>query len=88
MEPITGVAAGLVVGATAGWIAKGLLGRDARRAIEDAKERLSEAVKADVAGALRDNSEVLVGMADENFKKTMAAAKGNSTRSTKCSRAW
>ena len=26
MEPITGVAAGLVVGATAGWIARGLLG--------------------------------------------------------------
>ena len=56
------------------------MGNDARRAIEDAKERLSEAVKADVAGAIRDNSEVLVGMADENFKKTMAAAKGELDR--------
>ena len=50
MEPITGAVAGLIAGTAAGWIARGLLGRDARRAIEDAKEHLSEAVKADVAG--------------------------------------
>ena len=35
---------------------------------------------ADVAGAIRDNSEVLVGMADQHFKKTMAAAKGELDR--------
>ena len=80
MEPITGAVAGLIAGTAAGWIARGLLGRDAQRAIEDAKERLSEAVKADVAGAIRDNSEVLVGLADGNFKKTMAAAKGELDR--------
>ena len=80
MEPITGAVAGLIVGTAAGWLARGLLGRDTRRAIEDAKERLSEAVKADVAGAIRDNSEVLVGMADENFKKTMVAARGELDR--------
>ena len=37
MEPITGVIAGLISGVAAGWIAKGLMGRHARQAIEDAK---------------------------------------------------
>ncbi len=80
MDLIAGAAAGLAVGAVAGWIARGLWGSGARRAIEDARERFGEAVKADVAGAIRDHSEVLVGMADENFKKTMAAAQGELDR--------
>ncbi len=80
MDLITGTAAGLIVGVAAGWVVRGLSGRDARRAIEDAKDRLSEAVKDEVAGALRDSSDVLVGMADENFQKTMAAAKGELDR--------
>ena len=63
MEPITGAVAGLAVGTAAGWIARGLFGGDTKRAIEDAKERLSEAVKVEVAGALRGSSNVLVGMA-------------------------
>ena len=76
MDLIAGAVAGLAVGAAAGWIANSLLSRGARRAIEDAQGRLSETVKAEVAGAIRDNSEVLVGMADANFQKTMAVAKG------------
>ncbi len=80
MEPIMAAVAGLVVGAVAGWVVRGMSGNNARRAIEDAKERLGETVKVEVAGAIRENSEVLVGMADENFKKTMAVAKGELDR--------
>ena len=58
-------------------------GGDARRVIEDAKEHLGEAVKAEVVAALRDNSRALVGMADENFQKTMAAARGELDRKHK-----
>ncbi len=80
MEPITAAVVGLVVGLVAGWVVRGMSGNNARRAIEDAKERLGETVKAEVAGAIRENSEVLVGMADENFQKTMAVAKGELDR--------
>ena len=80
MEPITAAVVGLVVGLVAGWFVRGMSGNNARRAIEDAKERLGETVKAEVAGAIRENSEVLVGMADENFQKTMAVAKGELDR--------
>ena len=57
---------------TAGLEAQIAQGGDATSAVEDLKAGLGEAV----ATALRDGSRALVGMADENFQKTMAAAKG------------
>ena len=86
MELIAAVVAGLVVGAAAGWIVKSRLTKseraaafrahdDAQRVIEEVKEHLGQAVRADVSAALKDSSELLAGMADSNFRKTMAEAK-------------
>ena len=52
----------------------------ALRAIEDMKERLGLAVKSDVAQSMQENSQVLVSMANENFRKSMADAKAELDR--------
>ena len=91
MEPIAAAVAGVVGGAAVGWIVKARLARnemaaaskahdDVRWLIEEATEHLGQAVKADVNAALRDSGGVLVGMADENFQKSVAAAKGELDR--------
>ncbi|MDE2802218.1 MAG: DNA recombination protein RmuC [Chloroflexota bacterium] len=76
MEAIVGVVIGLVVGGSAVWLFFGLRAKTSEKLLETAKEELRDTFKAAASDVVANNSQQFLQLANENFGRSMEAAKG------------
>ena len=76
MEAILGVVIGLVVGGGAVWFLLGLRAKTSEKLLETAREELRDTFKAAASDVVANNSQQFLQLANENFGRSMEAAKG------------